>query len=149
MVHLGRDIALLGTGQPNLEAAFVVQLIPVLDVQNRVVVRGVGGRREEYKPIVSQLTSSVDPVEVARALVDAVNAHELYLADLDAIRGCTPALDVYRAIRKLGVDLWVDAGIADVDSATTSRRFRLPCRRRAGNGAESRCAQGNRLGGRK
>jgi phosphoribosylformimino-5-aminoimidazole carboxamide ribotide isomerase len=89
-----------------------MRLIPVLDVLHGAVVRGVGGRRSEYRPIVSQLTSSTDPVEVARALVEHVRPAELYLADLDAIQGRPPVFAVYQAIRGLGISLWVDAGVA-------------------------------------
>ena len=94
-----------------------VRIIPVIDVMGGVVVRGVGGRRSEYRPIVSKLTSSTDPVEVARVLFDTYKPHELYLADLDAIGGEMPAYKVYRAIFDLGVSLWVDAGVGDVSRA--------------------------------
>jgi phosphoribosylformimino-5-aminoimidazole carboxamide ribotide isomerase len=94
-----------------------MRLIPGLDVLNGVVVRGVGGRRSEYRPVASRLTPSTDPVEVARVLVAAFHPAELYLADLDAIGGAPPAVGVYRAIRELGVHLWVDAGIRDGDGA--------------------------------
>jgi phosphoribosylformimino-5-aminoimidazole carboxamide ribotide isomerase len=90
-----------------------VRLIPVLDVLRGVVVRGVGGRRSEYKPVVSRLTSSTEPLQVARALVDAYRPTELYLADLDAIAGARAAVQLYQSIRDLGVRLWVDAGIRD------------------------------------
>jgi len=90
-----------------------MRLIPVIDVLHGVVVRGIAGRRSEYRPIVSKLTSSTNPVEVARALIDAVQPRELYLADLDAIQGSSLANDVYRQIYALGVDVWVDAGTAD------------------------------------
>src|SRR3954451_5440864 len=88
-----------------------MRLIPVLDVMNGVVVRGIGGRRSEYRPIVSRLTSSTDPVEVARALVAAFQPAELYLAAREALAGPAPAVAVYRAIRELGVRPWVDAGV--------------------------------------
>jgi phosphoribosylformimino-5-aminoimidazole carboxamide ribotide isomerase len=94
-----------------------MRLIPVLDVMNGVVVRGVGGRRAEYRPIVSQLTTSTEPVAVARALVETCHPNELYLADLDAIAGSPPAVDVYRAIRVVGARLWVDAGVRNADEA--------------------------------
>ena len=66
-----------------------MRIIPVLDMLNGIVVRGVGGRRSEYQPIVSRLTSSTDPVEVARVLVYAFQPAEMYVADLDAIAGET------------------------------------------------------------
>ena len=94
-----------------------LRLIPVLDVKNRVVVRGIGGRRREYRPIVSRLTSSTEPVEVARAFVETFHPRELYLADLDAIQGSPPAVPVYLAINRLGVRLWVDAGVRDAAGA--------------------------------
>jgi phosphoribosylformimino-5-aminoimidazole carboxamide ribotide isomerase len=94
-----------------------VRLIPVLDVLHGEVVRGISGRRSEYRSIVSQLTLSLDPVEVARALIETFHPAELYLADLDAIGGAPPAIAVYQAIRELGPRLWVDAGIRDANGA--------------------------------
>jgi phosphoribosylformimino-5-aminoimidazole carboxamide ribotide isomerase len=104
---------------PNVppRAIHCMRVIPVLDVLNGVVVRGVGGRRSEYRPIVSRLTSSTAPLDVARALISSFHPGELYLADLDAIAGAKPALDVCRRIRELGVRLWVDAGVRDADGA--------------------------------
>jgi phosphoribosylformimino-5-aminoimidazole carboxamide ribotide isomerase len=92
-----------------------MRLIPVLDVLHGNVVRGVGGRRSEYRPIVSRLTTATEPVEVARVLVEQFQPAEMYLADLDAIGGAAPAIATYRAIRELGVRLWVDAGVRDGD----------------------------------
>lgn len=89
------------------------RIIPVLDVQGGVVVRGAGGRRHEYQPIISRLTSSTEPVEVAAALIETFRPAELYLADLDAIAGGLPAVAVYGAIGDLGIPLWVDAGVWD------------------------------------
>lgn len=94
-----------------------MRLIPVLDVLHGHVVRGVAGRRSEYRPIVSRLTSSTDPVQVARALVETFHPAEMYLADLDALAGAPPAIAVYRGIRELGPRLWVDAGVRDGDGA--------------------------------
>jgi len=86
-------------------------VLPVLDVMNGVVVRGIAGRRAEYQPIISRLTSSTQPLEIARAFRDHFGLTELYLADLDAIAGRRPAFDVYANLRADGFRLWVDAGI--------------------------------------
>src|SRR5262245_16150446 len=94
-----------------------MRVIPVLDIMNGVVVRGIGGRREEYRPIISQLTKSVLSVDVARAFRDKLGLIEIYLADLDAIAGAAPAWNIYGAIQSLGFRLWVDAGVRDVDRA--------------------------------
>lgn len=84
---------------------------------NGVVVRGVGGRRNEYRPIVSQLTSSTNPIEVAEALIEACHPIELYLADLDAIQGGDGSTHIWRQLFELGIEPWVDAGVRNSDSA--------------------------------
>jgi phosphoribosylformimino-5-aminoimidazole carboxamide ribotide isomerase len=88
-----------------------MRIIPVLDLQNGVVVRGIAGRRREYRPVASQLTSSYHPADVARAFRDDFGLTELYLADLDAIAGRRPALEIYAILRDLGFRLNVDAGV--------------------------------------
>jgi len=88
-----------------------VKIVPVLDVQGGQVVRGIAGRRQEYRPIVSRLCESCDPLTVARAFRDSFGLVELYLADLDAIMGRPPSVDLYTALRGVGFRLWVDAGM--------------------------------------
>jgi phosphoribosylformimino-5-aminoimidazole carboxamide ribotide isomerase len=94
-----------------------MRIIPVLDVQAGRVVRGIGGRREEYRPILSKLASSSDPVDVAVAFRSHLNVTQLYLADLDAIAGSPPALATYAVLQSNGFRLWVDAGVHDAKSA--------------------------------
>jgi phosphoribosylformimino-5-aminoimidazole carboxamide ribotide isomerase len=94
-----------------------MRVIPVIDLKGGVVVHGIAGRRDEYRPVVSRLTSSCDPVDVARAFRDRLGLSELYLADLDAIAGAEPAWAVYAAIRRSGCRLWVDAGLREDSQA--------------------------------
>ena len=94
-----------------------MQILPVLDLMNGQVVRGVGGRRNEYRPIVSGLTISSTPLDVARALRDHFGFEELYLADLDAIMERRPAVVTYETLRGDGFRLWVDAGIRNAQDA--------------------------------
>src|SRR6476620_4310738 len=63
----------------------MARIIPVIDVIAGRVVRAVGGRRDEYRPIQSRLTQSTDQVEVARTLIELTQAKEIYIADLDSI----------------------------------------------------------------
>jgi phosphoribosylformimino-5-aminoimidazole carboxamide ribotide isomerase len=93
------------------------RLIPVLDVIGGVVVHAVGGRRDEYRPVVSRLTDSADPVEVGRKLLEATGGSELYLADLDAIRGrpADPAGLVERLAKSLNALVWADVGIRSIN----------------------------------
>jgi phosphoribosylformimino-5-aminoimidazole carboxamide ribotide isomerase len=88
-------------------------VLPVLDVQRGQVVRGIGGLRREYRP----LTPECHPIRVARAFRKRFGLEELYLADLDAISGKPPALDLFADLRQLGFRLWVDAGVSDASSA--------------------------------
>jgi phosphoribosylformimino-5-aminoimidazole carboxamide ribotide isomerase len=90
-----------------------MRIVPVLDVMNGAVVRGVAGRRAEYRPIVSRLTTSTRPLDVARAFREHFGLTELYLADLDAIAGQPPAFDLYFSLQADAFRLAVDAGLRD------------------------------------
>ena len=92
--------------------------IPVLDVLNGVIVRGVGGRRNEYRPVVSVLTPSARPLDVARAFRDRLSLTTLYLADLDGILRQRPNADVYRQLVDDGFELWIDAGVRCLGDTT-------------------------------
>jgi phosphoribosylformimino-5-aminoimidazole carboxamide ribotide isomerase len=99
-----------------------MRLIPVLDLSKGQVVRGVAGRRRDYRPVVSRLTPSTEPLAVAREFRDHFGLTELYLADLDAIAGAPAALAVYDALHANGFRLCVDAGICLPDDAQTLAR---------------------------
>jgi phosphoribosylformimino-5-aminoimidazole carboxamide ribotide isomerase len=94
-----------------------MKIIPVLDVMDGQVVRGVGGRRDEYRPIVSPLATTPEPLAVARAFRTHLDLSELYLAVLDAIAGQPPAKGLYCQLVEDGFCLWVDAGLRDADQA--------------------------------
>jgi phosphoribosylformimino-5-aminoimidazole carboxamide ribotide isomerase len=94
-----------------------MRLFPVLDLKDGVVVRGVAGRRAEYRPVASRLTASCQPLDVARAFRDTFGFDHLYVADLDAIAGAPPRLPTYDALRRLGFRLWVDAGVREAEGA--------------------------------
>lgn len=100
------------------------RIVPVLDVMNGQVVRAVGGRRDEYRPVVSKLTASTDPVEVAKALGEATGASELYIADLDAITGADGSGRVVAELaERVECRLFVDLGIRTPDDfASVPRR---------------------------
>jgi phosphoribosylformimino-5-aminoimidazole carboxamide ribotide isomerase len=99
-----------------------MRILPVLDLMGGHVVRGVAGRRSEYRPLVSRLCASSDPVAVALALRDHLGLAELYVADLDAIQCATPAWSIYAALQAAGFRLWLDAGIRTVEDAVAISR---------------------------
>lgn len=94
-----------------------MQIIPVLDLLEGVVVRGVGGRRETYRPIVSRLVDRSDALSVARAFRDQLGLSRLYVADLDAILHDRPNYNVYRSLADAGFEIQLDAGLRNVEAA--------------------------------
>lgn len=94
-------------------------IIPVIDLKGGVAVRARAGDRASYAPLVTPLSSSPDPVDVARGLLAAVPARTLYVADLDAIEGRDANDAALSGIARAcpGVELWVDGGFADEESA--------------------------------
>ncbi len=92
------------------------RIIPVVDVFFGQVVRALGGRRDEYRPIVSRITSSIVPVEVARDVLKASRSRELYVADLDAIRRTRlGAGRVDALLESVEVPVWLDCGIRTLE----------------------------------
>jgi HisA/HisF family protein len=96
-----------------------MEIIPVLDLKQGVVVHARMGRRDEYRPIETPLSPTSDPVDVARGLLRVHPFATLYVADLDAIARNG---DNHAALARLRaafpqVTLWVDNGICDCCSA--------------------------------
>lgn len=94
-----------------------MQVLPVIDILKQQVVRGVAGRRDEYRPIVSLWAASAEPLAIATGLKAAFGCRRFYLADLDAILFHRPNVAVYRQLIEAGFDLLVDAGLRQVDQA--------------------------------
>jgi len=97
-----------------------MMILPVIDLMAGQVVRGIGGRRDQYRPIISQLTDSSAPLAVAQAFDEQFGMRDLYLADLDAIRGAEPSHAIYGDLQAAGFNLWIDAGVR-----SASRAFKL------------------------
>jgi phosphoribosylformimino-5-aminoimidazole carboxamide ribotide isomerase len=94
-----------------------VDIIPVMDVRGGLVVRARAGRRAEYQPLCSRLCPDSRPLTLAESYRRALGLAQLYLADLDAIAGHEPDWDLYGRLLHVGVQLWVDAGVADLRRA--------------------------------
>lgn len=99
------------------------RVVPVVDLQGGLVVRGIAGRRDEYRPIRSRLCQNPSPQHVGRALVEQLGLEEAYVADLDAIAGAPPAWKIYVELARCGLALWVDAGIASLERARQLAEF--------------------------
>jgi phosphoribosylformimino-5-aminoimidazole carboxamide ribotide isomerase len=94
-----------------------MRLVPAIDLKGGLVVRGVGGRRDEYRPIISRLSSSSHPIEIAEVFHDRFGFNELYLADLDAISGQVPAHGLFTELSRRGFLVWADIGVRSTANA--------------------------------
>lgn len=96
-----------------------MRIIPVLDILNGQVVRGIAGDRQQYRPIQSLLADGSDPITIAEAIRIRYGFDHFYLADLDAIMGKPASVSLYRALLDRGFRLTVDAGIQTAEQAQT------------------------------
>ena len=99
-----------------------MRVIPVIDLMRGQVVRGIAGRRVEYRPLASRLAADARPATVGRALAE-LGFREVYLADLDAIGGDAPAWTVYEQLAECGLSLMVDAGLSTPQAARAIAQF--------------------------
>lgn len=99
------------------------RILPVLDLLGGVVVRGVAGRRDEYRPVVSRWTSSAEPLDVAQAIRAQFGLSELYIADLDAILGRPAQESTISRLVEEGFRLLVDAGVQDAADGRRVQRL--------------------------
>jgi len=88
-----------------------MRVIPVIDLMNGHVVRGVAGRRSEYRPIEGRIAADASPETIARAFVEQFGFRTVYVADLDAIIDGQPNVDAWRQISDAGLRMWLDAGV--------------------------------------
>ena len=90
-----------------------MKILPVLDLKGGLVVRGMAGRRDEYRPIVSRLCDDPSPASAARGLRETFGFDECYVADLDAIAGGEMNSAAYAAVVASGMRPWIDAGAVE------------------------------------
>src|SRR4051794_10424287 len=94
-----------------------MRILPVLDLLDGVVVRGIAGKRGEYRPICSHLAAGSEPLAIARGFRSHFGLNALYVADLDAILHARPNLAHYRQLADDGFELLVDAGLRETAQA--------------------------------
>lgn len=100
-----------------------MELTPVIDVLEGIVVRAIAGQRSEYRPLTSVLTGSYQPLDVARAFRDNFGLTRLYLADLDAILHGRPNWNLYEQLLNEQFEAMIDAGVCTVEQSLRIRRL--------------------------
>jgi phosphoribosylformimino-5-aminoimidazole carboxamide ribotide isomerase len=115
-------------------------VIPVIDLMGGEVVHGMGGKRENYRPIHTSLCNTSKPLDVVHALAGLYpnsTIPTLYIADLDAIRGHGSHLSTVRLLREHfpDTDIWLDAGVSSLQQWQSWQQLGLHCV----VGSESQC----------
>jgi len=103
-----------------------MDIIPVLDLRDGVVVHAQRGERASYAALRSPLVEGCEATDVLAALLAAASrAAEsrpppaVYVADLDGIERGVPQWALLKRLRAAAepAALWLDAGFADADAA--------------------------------
>lgn len=90
-----------------------MEIIPVIDLKNGVVVAAQKGKRDNYQPIQSLLCQSSTIESVVEGFL-SINAFKIiYIADLDAITKSGNNQQLIKGVIKKysQVDFWVDSGV--------------------------------------
>jgi len=96
-----------------------IEVIPVIDILNGVVVHAVAGRREEYKPIRdSVLIRQPDPGELLVRLKE-MGFESVYIADLDGIMYNKVNDNIPRLVEEVGMRAMMDIGISGLRRSDT------------------------------
>ncbi|WP_036302742.1 HisA/HisF-related TIM barrel protein [Methylotenera sp. L2L1] len=105
-----------------------MQIIPVIDLLNGIVVHAKKGDRQHYQAIASQLTSSSKPLDIISALLILHPFEQLYIADLNAIQklsnpNAAAQTNNFNVIESIAshfpnLTIWLDAGISNMTEFT-------------------------------
>jgi phosphoribosylformimino-5-aminoimidazole carboxamide ribotide isomerase len=92
-----------------------VQIIPVFDIKEGILVHAVGGMRQNYLPLETSLIPGPEPERACATLV-SLGFRRFYFADLDAI---TQSGNNFDRVRKLvgdyPIQVWLDAGLSGAE----------------------------------
>ena len=105
-----------------------MQVIPVVDLIQGLVVRAKMGDRDAYRPLVTPLAKTSDPVDVVAGLLSLFPFQILYIADLDAIRARGHNLAALARLRAAfpALRLWIDNGSADASALAATAVYGDP-----------------------
>lgn len=93
-----------------------MNIIPVIDIRDGIVVHARGGERANYQPLKSILTQSVEIDDVIGDLLEWHPFSQFYIADLDAIERKEHTPQRYQHLINTfpQLSLWLDAGITEM-----------------------------------
>lgn len=90
-----------------------MQIIPVFDIKEGMLVHAVGGTRQNYQPLCTPLIPGPEPKKACATLV-RFGFRRFYFADLDAITNTRNNFDLVRElVEEYPIEVWLDAGLTD------------------------------------
>lgn len=92
-------------------------VLPVMDVRRGRVVHASGGDRERYPPLSARFPFPDEPAAVAARLRERWGERPIYLADLGALAGEAPDLELVATLASDGFRVRVDAAVRTPDRA--------------------------------
>ena len=101
-----------------------MRVIGVLDLSNGMAVHAKGGARAHYGPVGSipgLRLAPGDALAIGSWFVKKCGLREIYIADLDALRGRPLQRALVSDVASLGASVWVDAGISSVVAAQAAQ----------------------------
>lgn len=108
-----------------------MQIIPVLDLLNGVVVHAKKGQRKHYLPITSALTTSTQATDIVKAFLALYPFSRLYIADLNAIQKTNVEqphhFEIIKTIQEKFpfLEIWLDAGIKKVEDLSIWKKLNI------------------------
>jgi len=102
------------------------KVIPVLDILKSTAVHAIKGERAEYKPLVSKLIKSSNPLEIIQLLNSKYSISEFYIADLDAIINQNPSIQLLNSILKIPkIKIMIDPGIVNTEDVIQYSEYNI------------------------
>lgn len=98
------------------------RIVGVIDLLGGRAVHARGGNRTTYQPVSVPGAGNGDAAALASFYAD-VGLADVYVADLEAIRGAPWQRAEIRAIRQSVQSLWLDAGITSATDVAAARAF--------------------------
>lgn len=92
-----------------------MQIIPVIDLMDGVVVHAKRGQRDGYRPIQTPLCAGADAHAVIDALLGLHGFGRVYVADLNALTGRGDNHGLLQRLRRdyPALQFWIDRGLPD------------------------------------
>lgn len=94
-----------------------MQIIPVLDLREGLVVHAKKGERNNYLPIVSRLCTAATPLDVIAGILKLYTFKRIYIADLDALQQRGNNIDIIVSICQAypQLEIWLDTGLSLIE----------------------------------